>query len=352
MSALVLETGRDAHWEANRRLADRFFRGALAVTAAITAVWLVLLLSGRGSAVLGRPLDPLAPVRVLFGFVIVGVLWGWLWYGVKRLLLRRLVGLSREETDGTFLSRMTAPFDLQALLRNHSERRVRIADMIGRRGRYVTIGMAGYAYVYSRIALEPKPDFLVMGLQESLFDALVFSWAMLAIYYSDGFLGRVAYGSQTRLMDGTLGRANCVVIMTLWSLFKFIMVPLGFELASVFPPHTYATLFAIVWVSYLGSDALSEIVGSLWGKQKLRVWGIGEVNRKSLAGTWACFLGSLAICLWLVHANGLGLAWVGLAVAVSVSNTVFELFSPRGTDDFTMATGNALLCWAFGSLMY
>jgi dolichol kinase len=79
---------------------------------------------------------------------------------------------------------------------------------------------------------------------------------------------------------------------------------------------------------------------------------VGEVNRKSVAGTWACFLGSLAICLALVSANGLGLPWVGLAVAVSVSNTVFELFSPRGTDDFTMACASALLCWAFGSLMY
>jgi len=28
------------------------------------------------------------------------------------------------------------------------------------------------------------------------------------------------------------------------------------------------------------------------------------------------------------------------------------LFSPRGTDDFFMATTNALLCWAFGVLMY
>jgi hypothetical protein len=27
---------------------------------------------------------------------------------------------------------------------------------------------------------------------------------------------------------------------------------------------------------------------------------------------------------------------------------VCELFSPRGTDDFTMATANALLCWGFG----
>jgi hypothetical protein len=224
--------------------------------------------------------------------------------------------------------------------------------MIGRRGRYVTIGMLGYSYIYSRVALEPKPEFLVMGLQESLFDALAYSWLMLAVFHSDGFLGRVAYGPQSRIMDGVLGRANALVILTLWSLFKFIMVPLGAELAATFPPHTYAALFAIVWISYLGSDALSEVVGSLWGKQRLRVWGVGEVNRKSVAGTAACFLGSLAICLWLVYANGLGLPWVGLAVAVSISNTALELLSPRATDDFTMATGNALLCWAFGLLVY
>jgi hypothetical protein len=66
----------------------------------------------------------------------------------------------------------------------------------------------------------------------------------------------------------------------------------------------------------------------------------------------ACFVGSPAICRWLVPANGLGWPWVGLAVAVSVSNTAFELFSPRGTDDFTLATGNALVCWAFGRLVY
>jgi hypothetical protein len=342
----------DDRWDAARAQSQRLFRGCIVLTGAITLVWLGLLLTGRGSSVLGRPLDPQAPVRLLVGFLFMGVLWGWLWYGVKRLLLRKVVGLTPEETDATFRSRVRRPFDLAGLLEGHSERLVRIADMVGRRGRYVTIGMLGYSYIYTRIALQPRADFLVAGLQESLFDALGYSWLMLALFYSDGFLGRVAYGAQTRIMDGVLGRANALVILTLWSLFKFIMVPLGAELAAAFPPSTYGALFAIVWISYLGGDALSEIVGSLWGRQKLRVWGIGEVNRKSVAGTMACFLGSLAICLWLVYANGLGRSWVGLALAVSVSNTAFELFSPRGTDDFTMATANALLCWAFGRLVY
>jgi hypothetical protein len=39
-------------------------------------------------------------------------------------------------------------------------------------------------------------------------------------------------------------------------------------------------------------------------------------------------------------------------VVVSLANTVVEFFSPRGIDDFTMATSNALLCWGFGALIY
>jgi hypothetical protein len=345
--------GAGTTWAAYRRQADRYFLASLALTSGLTAVWLFFVVTGRdgGPVFKGYQINLEAVVRVAAGFSIMTVLWGWLWYGIKGLLLRKLAGFSSEELRAVFRSRLAEPFDLGALLQRHSERRVRIADMIGRRGRFLTIGLLGYGYVYTRVRSAPTPGFLFVGLQESLFDALVFSWLMLGLYYSNGFLGRVAYGAQARIMDGTLGRANCLVITMLWSVFKFVMVPLGFQLASLFPPGTYGALYAFVWLSYLSGDGLSEIVGQLFGKQKLRVWGIGEVNRKSVAGTWACFLGSLAICLWLVHANGLGPAWVGLAFAISLSNTFFELFSPRGTDDFTMASANALLCWAFGSFV-
>jgi hypothetical protein len=336
--------------ERYRREAQRYFRASLVLTAALTAVWLFFVLTGRdgGPAFRGYQLNLEAVSRVAVGLSIMIVLWGWLWYGVKRLLLVKLASFSRDDLRKVFRSRMAEPFDLAELLQRRSERRVRIADMIGRRGRFMLIGLLGYSYVYTRVRVQPTSEFLFIGLQESLFDAIVYNWLMLAFYYSDGFLGRVAYGAQARIMDGALGRANCLVITMLWSVFKFIMVPLGFQLAGVFPPSTYGAVYALVWLSYLGSDGLSEIVGQLLGKQKLRVWGIGEVNRKSVAGTWACFLGSLVIGLSLVYANGLGLAWVGLVIVISLSNTFFELLSPRGTDDFTMASANAVLCWGFG----
>ncbi len=251
-----------------------------------------------------------------------------------------------------FRSRLREPFDLQGLLAGRSERRVRIADMVGRRGRFLILGLVGFFYVATHVAASPKPDFLVAGFGENLLDGLVGLWIMLALYRSDGFLGRVAYGAQTRIMDGALGRANCLVIFTLWAFFKFAMVALGTVLAGRVPAGTYSTVYAFIWLSYLSGDGLSEVIGSLFGRQKLRVWGLGEVNRKSLAGTWACFLGSLAVCVGFVLANHLPPSWLGLALAVSVSNTALELASPRGTDDITMATGNALLCWGFAALVY
>jgi dolichol kinase len=337
-----------------RRTADRVFRGCLLYTSALTLFWLFIVVARRPpGAIFSRyDVDLEALRNVFFGFLFFSVFWGLVWYGIKNLLLWRLAGFTKEERRLAFSSRMHEPFDLQALLARHSERRIRIVDMIGRRGRFMTLQLSFFYYLYTRIAAEPTPAFLTLALQDSLFDAVVLSWAAIALYYSNGFLARLFYGAQSRVMDGALARANCLLITTLWSAFRFVMVPIGMQLARHFPPSTYAALFVLIWGSYVAADAASEIVGSLFGKQKLRVRGLGDVNRKSIAGTWGGFLASLALCLSVVAAQGLPLSWMALAVLVSLSSTFFELVSPRGTDDFTMATANALVCWVFGSLVY
>ena len=77
----------------------------------------------------------------------------------------------------------------------------------------------------------------------------------------------------------------------------------------------------------------------------------GDVNRKSIAGVVSGFTGALAFCVWIVLRHGLPAPWIGLAIAIAISTTALELFSPRGTDDFTMATGNALICLVFGTVL-
>ena len=152
-------------------------------------------------------------------------------------------------------------------------------------------------------------------------------------------------------MSRQLARANCLLITTLWAVVKFVMVPLGARLASLYQPAEFAVVFALIWGSYMITDTAAEVGGSLFGKQTLRVWGIGDINRKSIGGTVSGFVAGLVFCLSIVHSRGWSADWIGLAVVIALSNTVLELFSPRGTDDFTMATANALVCWAFGALV-
>jgi hypothetical protein len=345
-----LAASPDTAFAQRRRTADRIFRGALAFNGALTLFWLASLASGIDTPFFhSYTVTREALVRVVVGVAVFNVLWGLAWYGIKALLLNKFVGFSKEERRQAFSSRMDVPFDVAAFVARHSERRIRIADMVGRRGRFVMLAMAGFFYMYLQVAAKPSAGFATVFLQDNLFDAVATGWIFLAFYYVNGWVAAAFYGPQSRVMDGVLARANCLLITTLWAAFKFVMLPIGAELARVFRPEDFAPLFALIWGTYIVNDALSEIGGALFGKQRLRVWGIGDVNRKSIGGTVSGFLGGLVFCLWIVTAHGLPPAWIGLAVVLAVSNTVLELFSPRGTDDFFMATSNALICWAFGA---
>jgi len=331
------------------RTARRIFLGALIFNSALTVFWLFAVLTHRTGGFF-QSYD-IALGRVASGILFFYVIWGFIWYGIKTLLLRYLVGFSKQERRQAFSSRMHEPFDVASFTSRYSERRIRIVDMIGRRGRFITLAAAGFYYLYMRVLTDPTPDFARFFLQDNLADAVITSWVFLAFYYANGFLAAAFYGPQSRVMDGVLARANCLLITTLWTVFKFVMVPIGGRLAAVFPPNRFAVVFALIWGAYIVTDAMSEVGGALFGKQTLRVRGIGDVNRKSIGGTVTGFVAALVFCLWIVVGQGLPAAWIGLAIAITIASTLTELFSPRGTDDFFMATVNALICLAFGTML-
>jgi hypothetical protein len=343
---------RQRSFAERRRTADLVFRGALIFNAVLTLFWVSLMATGQSSIFFkSYTVDLAALGRVAAGIGIFYLLWGFIWYGIKSVLLRYWAGLTKDERRQVFASRMDAPFDVSAMVARHSERRIRIIDMIGRRGRFATIAAAGFFYLYLQIARTPTADFATLFLSESLFDAMAIGWIQLAFFYRNGVLAAAFYGPQARIMDGVLGRANCLLIMTLWTAFKFVMVPLGTALAGRFAPTQFAVVFALIWGSYLVTDGFAEVGGSLFGRQRIRVRGVGDVNRKSVAGIVSGFVACLVFSVGLVLLSGLPAAWMVLALVLSVANTVLELFSPRGTDDFTMATANALICLGFGTLV-
>jgi hypothetical protein len=332
----------------HQRTAQRIYHWCLGYVVFTTLVWIYLVVSQQDGGDLFRQYNlSWQSVSTVLGVIVFFWLgWSFLWYLLKRRLLRSL-GFTKEELDGVFSSRRS-DFRLKQILSRHPERRIRILDMIGRRGRAAIMTIVGFTFLYIEIRRAPGPESLAFGIQNNFFESIIFGWWMIATYHSDGYLGKVTYGAQARIMDGILARANCLLIGTLWGMFKFVMIPVGIQLGRVFPSELYAVLFLYIWLSYLVGDTASEIVGSVVGKQKLRVWGVGEVNRKSVEGTVSCFVSSLLVCLFAVFHHDLGTSWLIFALVISASNTLVELWSPRGTDDFTMATTNALLCWGFG----
>ena len=182
---------------------------------------------------------------------------------------------------------MHAPFDVAELITRYSERRIRIADMVGRRGRFITLALAGFFYLYQQASADRNESFATFFLQHNLFDAVITSWVFLgAVLLRDGFLAAAFYGSQSRVMDGVLARAN---MPAHHDALDGVQVRDGANRRrgwrAPIPPDQFAVVFALIWGSYIVTDALAEIGGSLFGKQTLRVWGIGDVNRKSIGGT-------------------------------------------------------------------
>ena len=333
-----------------RRLADRIFYLAVAVNLVLTVVALIPSLTGAGHSVIGKfEFNAGSIVTLIIGFAFFNVFWAFVWFGVKALLLRFFVGMSREDRKIVFASRMSEPFDLGGLLGKYSERRIRIADMIGRRGRFISLAMAMFFFLYMDIAAKQSANFAAAFGAQTVFDSVFSMWVFIAFYYVNGFVGAVLFGAQTRIMDGTLARANFMLIVTLWSLFKLVLVPIGAQMQPLYPPGQFALLFALIWGTYLVVDSFAEIGGSLYGTMKIRVRGVGDVNRKSIGGTATGLVAGLVFSVGIVMLNGLSGAYLALAVTVAVASSALEIFSPRGTDDFTMATGNALICWAFGA---
>lgn len=330
--------------------ARRVFLAALAVNSALTLLCILSYFTGFGASVVGAvTLDGATALRIGASILIITVLWGFIWLGIKSLLLAKVARFSREERSAAFGSRMDEPYDVATLVARHSERRIRIIDMIARRGRFITLGAAGVIYMFTMVDETRPANFAYAFLGANMLDGVINLWIFLAVFWSSNAFAAAVYGPQSRVMDGVLGRANCLSLMTLWALFKFVMVPIGAQLYTLYTPQHFALVFVLIWGSYMITDTLSEVGGSLYGTQKIRVVGLGDVNRKSIAGTLTGFIGGLVLCVSLVGANSPGGAWFGLAVTIAVSNSLLELWSPRGTDDFTMATANALICWAFGA---
>src|SRR5262245_16456565 len=178
--------------EDRQRLADRLFRITVGVNVALTLFAALAAFTGFGARIAGKfELNIEHVWRLLFAVLFFNVLWALIWYGVKNALLKFFVGMTRDDRREVFSSRMSQPFDLTGLLGRYSERRIRIVDMIGRRGRFITLAMAVFYFLYMQIATNRAGPFTTGFTAETLLDAVIVNWLFIALFYSNGFLGAV-----------------------------------------------------------------------------------------------------------------------------------------------------------------
>lgn len=256
-------------------------------------------------------------------------------------LLRRL-GVTLEDREVIFSNRKNN-FHLAYFISKYGDRNLRIVDGLSRKLLHLSIGFWHLAFL--NIVVKDTR----IALQVAFVSSLVIIILSIISYSSNKIFGLagIIYGAASRIRDGVDGRKNFFVAQL-----AFInLFPLAFidYLArnNVADEKNLMFFSIFIFLPLTVGDALGEIIGTIWGKQKIRVWGVGQINRKSVLGTVSVFLGSLLPLLFIVVSNALSFQWWLLCFVVSLTTAVIELISPRGTDNFFIPIGNALVCLIF-----
>lgn len=273
-------------------------------------------------------------MKCTFFFTFSIVKWFWL----------KASGCTQQELKLIFSNRKEV-FSLKEILSHHSERRMRIIDGLCRKGYHFGHGI--FLMLFSDLVIS-DPELALVAVRGSTLTMLL---TMLLLYKSNSKAANMLYGAKQRIMDGKSSRLNVLSAMVSSAGQYIAMYVITSK--TLFNTLPSAQVFLLAYFIYFPmtiGDALGEVVGSIWGKQKLSVWGIGEVNKKSIAGTSAVFLGSLLPLLLIIFLKDASLIYVQLAFLVSFITTFVELYAPRSTDSFFIPIVNvfAVLGWLWG----
>ncbi|CAM9205556.1 unnamed protein product, partial [Ectocarpus fasciculatus] len=177
--------------------------------------------------------------------------------------------------------------------------------------------------------------------------SLIYMLLYVISYNGEGSLAWILYGAKARIMDGFLGRENEIFGYMFDKYMLPVSAPLLLWLKSSSGDDEIIILSWYIFMPIIVGDSFAEIVGSTWGKQRIKVWGMGEINKKSWEGTMAMFFSSFFILIAVNIAVGLSWEWYLFAIVNCFVATVVELYAYRSTDNVCMLILSALLSVAF-----
>jgi len=181
--------------------------------------------------------------------------------------------------------------------------------------------------------------------------SLIYMLLYVLSYSDNGSLAWIIYGAKARIMDGFLGRENEIFGYMFDKYMLPASVPLLLWLQDAAGDTRVVYLSWYIFMPIILGDSFAEIIGSTWGKQKIKVWGMGEVNTKSWEGTLAMFFSSLVILIGVNAFIGLSWYWHIFAVVNCAVATAVELYAYRSTDNVCMMVFSSLLAIAFVNIV-
>lgn len=224
-------------------------------------------------------------------------------------------------------------------------RRFRTADAFPKKLSHIIDGLVVFMLSVQQIGHSDKSLIDVVTLSGSIIFIQLFMYGIS--YNNNAGMGFIMYGSKARIMDGYLGRENEIFG---WICDKY-MLPLSFALEKLLGDYLDDNLMRpvsfMIFMPIIVGDSFGEIIGSTCGKQRIKVWGMGETNKKSYEGTAAVFISSFVCLIGAVIYYKLNINGYILAFVCSLISTFVELYAPRSTDNVFMLLANLTCCILF-----
>jgi len=198
-----------------------------------------------------------------------------------------------------------------------------------------------------------KTSWRAGGPESLLFNAVVtMSLAVIDVYGTlrvDWWPLNWMIAGITRIRDGSHRRLNyCVVcvVSQSTSILSHNMAIWIFYNTGLYDDSDMNLILQLTFFPVAIGDAFSELVG-VFGTWRFPVYGLGEINNKSVEGCAAFFISnfvSSCISCWFSNA---GSSWYVLSGLISMVGMVMETITPRGFDNATIPLSSFGLAYCF-----
>jgi len=233
------------------------------------------------------------------------------------------------------------------IVNTYGQKKVKIMDAINRRLGHTVINI--FRIVFFVYLCENNE----IRLKTAMLQLPVISILKVLTESGERFwdIGRYIFQG-SRVFDGQYGRFNLVVV-NFWAYAGRIIM---FQLLvrSNQSDDVKGVLFALSMMPLLWGDSFGEIIGSFFGKLTFKVYGLGDVNTKTIEGTIAVFASSFIAQIVVYYYVFSFTTGTDLFVFHPISVFFFtcllaafvESAAPRSTDNFFLQVFSlvALMC--------